>query len=88
VPRDRMPEACTGYRNERLFLACRPRANTSCRLSGMLAEAIDTRQVNGNDSGCPLSRLCAEFPAPSAPDTPRPVTSLITTSITTINKTL
>ena len=31
---------CTGYSNERLFLAGRSRANTSCRLSGMLAEAF------------------------------------------------
>jgi DNA-binding NarL/FixJ family response regulator len=57
---------CIGYRNERLFLAGRPRANTSCRLSGMLAEAIHTRQVSGNDSGCLLS-LCAELLARSAP---------------------
>jgi CheY-like chemotaxis protein len=49
------------------FLAGRPRANTSCRLSGMLAEAIHTRQVSGNDSRCPLSRLCAELLARSAP---------------------
>jgi hypothetical protein len=47
-----------------------------------------TRQVSGNDSGCPLSRLCAELLTRSAPYTPRPVTSLNTTSITTFNKTM
>jgi hypothetical protein len=79
---------CTGYSNERLFLAGRSRANTSCRLSGMLAEAFHTRQLSGNDSGCPLSRLCVGLLTRSAPYTPRPVTSLNTTSITTFKKTM
>ena len=64
---------CTGYRNERLFLAGRPRANTSCRLSGMLAEAIHTRQVSGNDSGCLLSASARSFWRGRRPYTPRPV---------------
>jgi CheY-like chemotaxis protein len=55
-----------GYRNERVFLAGRSRADTSCRLSGILAEAIHTRQVSGNDSVCLLSP-CAELLARSAP---------------------
>ena len=48
------------------FLAGRSRANTSGRLSGMLAEAVHTRQVSGIDSGCPLGRLCAELLTRSA----------------------
>jgi hypothetical protein len=55
---------------------------------GQLGAKVDTRQVSGNDSGCPLSRLCAELLTRSAPYTPRPVTSLDTTSITTFNKTM
>jgi CheY-like chemotaxis protein len=76
---------CIGYRNERLFLAGRPRANTSCRLSGMLAEAIHTRQVSGNDSGVSFKPLRGIAGAVGAP-TLRVRCKSVTTSITTFNK--
>jgi CheY-like chemotaxis protein len=51
---------CTGYRYDRLGHLRRSSAHTECRLPGMLAEAVHSRQVVGVDSDC-AQRLSVRF---------------------------
>ena len=50
---------CTGYSDERLFLADRSSAHTLHRISGMPAKAIHPRQISGHNFECSsnLNRL-------------------------------